>query len=120
MRCRCESSGALVEIGQHYSQFVAGLTCLDTGDWVKLMQCQECAQLWRVDEWDQYQGLYALKLDSADGWKEVDMAGPIKERMMQNHGGLDSAICLAGDCPFRALKGRAYCVDHFYATGARV
>jgi hypothetical protein len=43
----------------------------------------------------------------------------IKLRMVENHGGLDKSACLAKDCQQPVLKGRAYCVDHFYETGAR-
>jgi uncharacterized C2H2 Zn-finger protein len=98
---------------------VAGKPCLETGDWIKLLQCPACGQLWRTDEWDKYQTLYALKLNTPEGWKSVDMESPIKQRMMENHGGTDASTCLAQHCNRPALKGRAYCVDHFYETGAR-
>jgi len=119
MQCNCGNRDNLVAIGNDYSGFVANLRCLETGDWVKLMQCLACDQLWRTDEWDKYEPLYALKLDAPTGWEEVDMAPLIKERMVQNHGGLDSVICIAKDCKLHALRGRAYCVDHFYENGAR-
>lgn len=119
MRCNCGRRRDLVEIGQSYTDFVAGMRCLETGDWVKLLQCPECGQLWRTDEWDKYQTLYAFKLSSPEGWESTDMKPMIKERIVENHGGLDTSYCLAKNCKQRALKGRAYCVDHFYETGAR-
>lgn len=114
MVCRCSSQRALVEISQNYAEFVAGMRCLDTGDWIKLLQCAACGQLWRTDEWDKYQPLYALKLASSEGWKSIDMAPLIKERLLENHGGVDTSICLKQGCTQHALKGRAFCVDHFY------
>lgn len=114
MVCRCSSQRALVEISQNYAEFVAGMRCLDTGDWIKLLQCAACGQLWRTDEWDKYQPLYALKLASSGGWKSIDMAPLIKERLLENHGGVDTSICLKQGCTQHALKGRAFCVDHFY------
>lgn len=119
MQCSCGVRDDLVEISNDHAEFVAGMNCLATGDWVKLLVCLECAQLWRTDEWDKYQPMYALKLNSAEGWESVDIASAIKERMVRNHGGLDTSTCLAKDCTRLALKGRAYCVDHFYQTGAR-
>lgn len=119
MQCSCGSRVDLVEIGDNYAQFVADLRCLEIDNWVKLLKCQKCGQLWRTDEWDKYQTLYALKLNSPTSWEKVDMEPLIKERMVENHGGLDSNICLAKECKLHTLKGRAYCVDHFYETGAR-
>jgi hypothetical protein len=100
------------------AEFVAVMHSLETGDWIKLMQCSGCGQLWRIDEWDKYQTLYACKLRSPEEWQSIDREPLIKERMIENHGGLDSSHCLAKDCKQYALKGRAYCVDRFYETGA--
>lgn len=119
MQCSCGDIGDLVEIGHNYTEFVAGKRCLERGDWVKLLQCSCCGQLWRTDEWDKYQTLYACKLSSPDDWKSTHMEPLIKERILENHRGLDTSTCLAKDCEQHALKGRAYCVDHFYETGAR-
>jgi hypothetical protein len=119
MQCSCENRRDLEEIGQNYTEFVAGMRCLETGDWVKLLQCLACGQLWRTDEWDKYQTLYAVKLGSREDWESVDMESLIKERIVENHGGLDSSLCLAKDCKECALKSRAYCAGHFYGTGAR-
>lgn len=119
MACSCSGRSDLVEISQDYTEFVVGMRILETGDWVKLMQCPSCSQLWRTDEWDKYQTLYACKLRSPEGWKSTDMEALIKRRIVENHGGLDTSLCLAKDCKQHALKGRAYCVAHFYETGAR-
>ncbi|MDX9677568.1 hypothetical protein ACIOVC_01665 [Pseudomonas neuropathica] len=119
MQCTCNGQDNLVDISQRYTAFVAGMRCLATGDWIKLLQCAGCGQLWRADEWDKYQTLYARKLDSPEGWESAEMETLIKLRMVENHGGLDTSACLAKDCQQPVLKGRAYCVDHFYETGAR-
>lgn len=119
MECGCGGRSTLVEISQNYTEFVTGMRCLETGDWVKLLQCQKCSQLWRTDEWDKYQTLYACKVSSRDDWESADIEALIKERMIENHGGLDTSLCLAKDCQQQAIKGRAYCADHFYETGAR-
>lgn len=119
MQCSCSGRSNLVEISPDYTEFVAGMRILETGDWIKLLQCPSCSQLWRTDEWDKYQTLYACKLRSPDGWKSTNMEALIKKRIFENHGGLDTSPCLAKDCKQHALKERAYCVDHFYETGGR-
>lgn len=119
MQCSCGERSDFVEISQDFTEFVAGMPILETGDWIKLLQCPSCSQLWRTDEWDKYQTLYACKLRSAEGWKSIDMEALIKRRMVENHGGLDTFPCFAKGCKQHALKERAYCVDHFYETGAR-
>jgi len=119
MQCSCDDRKDLVEIGQNYTEFVASMRCLETGEWVKLLQCSECGQFWRTDEWDKYQALYAVKLSLPEGWKSTDMESLIKKRIVENHGGLDISLCLAKDCKQLVLKGKAYCVDHYYQTGAR-
>jgi len=119
MQCSCDDSSALVDISQTYTEFVAGMLILETGDWVKLLRCSGCGQLWRTDEYDKYQTLYAYKLATREGWKSTDMKPLIKERILESHGCLDTSQCLAKDCKQPGLKGRAYCIDHFYETGAR-
>lgn len=119
MQCRCIDQANLVEVGQDYTEFVSGMRHVDTGDWVQLLQCPECGQLWRVDGWDKYQTLYALRLSTPEAWREIDMKPMIKAHMVENHGGVGTSSCLANGCDELALKGRAFCVDHFYETGAR-
>lgn len=73
MQCRCDDSSALVDISQTYAEFVTGMLILETGDWVKLLRCSGCGQLWRTDEYDKYQTLYAFKLATREGWKSTDI-----------------------------------------------
>lgn len=119
MQCSCDDNSALVDISQTYTEFVAGKVTLENGDWVKLLQCPDCSQLWRTDGYDKYQTMYAYKLSVREGWKSTDMKSLIKERILENHGGVETSHCLAKDCKQAALKGRAYCVEHYYETGAR-
>lgn len=118
MHCHCGDRRDLIDISQNHAEFVEGMRCLATADWIKLLQCPECAQLWRTDEWDKYETLYALKINRLEGWEEADMESLIKERMVENHG-WDSSTCLAKECQRLALTGKAYCADHFYGIGAR-
>lgn len=119
MSCCCRQQETIVDVTKDYSGFVSKLGALEFGDWVKLMRCPECGQLWKVDEWDKYQTLYALKVPSNEGWKKIDSTPLIKERMVRNRGGLESSKCMWDQCSLNAVKGSAYCVNHLYDTGAR-
>lgn len=118
-KCHCRKSEALVNITNDYAGFVGTLLSLEAADWVKLMECPTCKQLWRVDEWDKYQALYALKISDRMAWKEVDAIALIKEKMIKSRGGLAKAECMWQSCANKAVMGSAYCVDHLYETGAR-
>jgi hypothetical protein len=73
-----------------------------------------------VDEWDKYQTLYAIKVPSKDNWEKFDGTFLIKERMIQNRGGLEVDVkCIWENCGLNAVLGSTYCVDHLYDTGAR-
>jgi hypothetical protein len=119
MSCQCSKQRDLIEISGDHHGFVEGKVEVDVGNWIRLWRCPSCGQYWRTDEWDKYQAGYALKIASVEGWKELDPAPWIKQRMLENHHGTDQNVCLAKDCNAPCLTGRAYCVDHFYETGAR-
>jgi hypothetical protein len=119
MKCICIQRNPLVEITDSYQGFTETLNTIELGNWVKLMQCSECLQYWKVDEWDKYQALYAVKIQSKDRWGKYDATLLIKERMIQNRGGLESVKCMWENCSLNAVRGSAYCVDHLYDTGAR-
>lgn len=118
MACSCKKEQSLVDVTNDYRRFVERLDLLEVGDWVKLMRCPMCGQLWRVDEWDKYQTSYAAKISSQADWREVDLTRQVKELMVQNRGGLESFKCIK-NCEKSAVKGSVYCVDHLYETGAR-
>ena len=72
MRCGCNQQDTLVDITDGYPGFADKFNTVEFGNWVKLMQCPECRQLWKVDEWDKYQTLYALKVSRGDGWERTN------------------------------------------------
>ena len=119
MSCSCAHYETLVDITNNHTEFVNNFDFIEYGDWVKLMRCQSCGQLWKVDEWDKYQALYAQKISELETWKAVDSATLVKERMIKNRGGLDANRCLWKECSLKAVKGNAYCVNHLYETGTR-
>ena len=118
-KCQCKRTNEFVDITKDYPNFTKKLTPLDFEDWVKLMECGTCGQLWKVDEWDKYQTSYALKIEVRDGWKDLDMLPYIKAKMVENRGGLEKHNCIMQQCSQRAVKGSVYCVDHLYETGTR-
>ncbi|MBG13737.1 MAG: metal-binding protein [Thalassobium sp.] len=115
--CGFPSQPTLTDISNAHSEFISGLIERDIGDWVKLMECPVCGQLYKVDEWDKYQTCYAVKVPSPEGWREFDGERLIKERMMENRGGLASKVCMRSGCEEKQVNGSAYCVNHLYAGG---
>ncbi len=118
MKCSCIQRNSLVEITDGYPGFTETFKTIEFGNWVTLMQCSECLQYWKVDECDKYQTLNAMKIQSKDNWEEYGTS-LIKERMIQNRGGLENVKCIWKNCALNAVRGSAYCVDHLYDTGAR-
>jgi hypothetical protein len=119
MVCVCINLENLVDITNDHKEFTNRFDCVDIGDWVRLMRCPNCGQLWKVDEWDKYQTLYAQKIFSIETWKTIDHVSLIKEQMIKNRGGIEENKCLWKECDRYAVKSCAYCVDHLYETGTR-
>lgn len=117
--CNCKELPTLVEISNSYVDFKLNLNSLEVGDWVHLMECQDCSQLWKLDEWDKYQNCYAVKLPTKEGWQQFDSESLIKEKMLENRGGVTNQNCIWANCNLNQVKGSAYCINHLWQTGAR-
>lgn len=117
--CSCEKQRTLIDISNNHVDFKSKLIQLDVGDWVLLMQCPECEQHYKVDEWDKYQTCYAVKISSPESWEAFDSEPLIKEQMIENRGGLTTEECMWSGCALKKVKGSAYCVNHLYAGGTR-
>lgn len=117
--CNCSEQPILIDISNSHSGFKSKFEQLDVGDWVLLMQCPDCGQHYKVDEWDKYQTCYAVKIASQDNWKSFDSESLIKVKMVVNRGGLTNDPCMWSSCNLKKVKGSAYCVNHLYSTGAR-
>jgi hypothetical protein len=117
--CLCQSETNLVEISNNYSDFIAKFVEVALGNWVKLVECPRCGQLWIVDFWDKYQTVYAVKIASKSDWEQFDSKALIKARMIENRGGLTDEKCMWAKCDNRQLKSSAFCVDHLFESGAR-
>ena len=117
--CNCKEQPTLVDISNNHSDFKSKLNQLGVGNWVLLMQCRDCKQLYKVDEWDKYQTCYAVKILSSDNWESFDSESIIKEQMVQKRGGLTNDPYMWSGCDIKQVKGSAYCVNHLYSGGAR-
>lgn len=77
--------------------------------WVRLLRCADCGQHWQVDDWDKYQDALAIKIDTPDGWQELNDEKYRLEFIVQNHGGLGDDTCQWHGCANRTLKDMAFC-----------
>ncbi|MBG21926.1 MAG: metal-binding protein [Idiomarinaceae bacterium] len=117
--CQCKESPELVDLSKEGKELVAEFSELDVGNWVYLMKCPTCGQLWRVDEWDKYQPQYAVKLPTSENWQAFEAIPLIKKKMVENRGGISEQLCMWRNCNEKQVNGSAFCVDHLYETGAR-
>jgi hypothetical protein len=117
--CNCSEQPTLIDVSNSYSDFKSRLNKLEVGNWVLLMQCPDCCQYYKVDEWDKYQTCYAVKIPSQDNWESFDSESLIKDQIAVNRGGLTNEPCMWSGCNLKQVKGSAYCVNHLYSTGAR-
>lgn len=119
VRCPCTDL-AEVEKVDSYPSFFKELKEIEVGNWVHLMQCEYCGQLWAVAEWDKYQTQLATKVTPSrrSTWQEANVEGE-KELLIRSRGGLTSEPCAWARCGKSRIVGVAYCVYHLYETGAR-
>jgi hypothetical protein len=117
--CKCKDFGALVETSNSYNAFTEDLELISYGNWIKLMKCSICSQLWVVEEWDKYQAVHAVKISSDLNWESFDYSQQIKEKMIENRGGLGTNRCVHAGCSNMQVKASAYCIHHLYETGER-
>lgn len=117
--CQCQELAELVDISSDDTRFKSKLHLLEVGDCILLMSCPSCRQLWRVDPADKYQTCYAVKLPSNEDWQYFNAEARIKQRMVQNRGGLGHAKCIWAGCSSPSVNGVVYCVDHLWRSGAR-
>jgi hypothetical protein len=73
MNCCCKQQAELIDLEDAPRGFEASLIKKDIGNWVYLMECPECGQLWRIDIWDKYKTQFAFKLPAVEGWESVDI-----------------------------------------------
>lgn len=118
--CNCKEQSELIEISSGHVDFMSKLNQLDVGGGVLLMTCPECHQLWRVDDMAKYQTCYAVKISTQENWEIFDIESLIKDKMIENRGGLTENYCMWTKCDSKKVKGSTFCVNHLWETGSRV
>lgn len=117
--CQCTKLPELLYLESKPDGFDSTLVELSVGNWVKLFRCEECNQLWRIDEWDKYQTQFAAKVPDIETWESYDTTQFQKQLLLQSRGGLSNSICNWACCEKPAVKGVVFCVDHLFESGAR-
>jgi hypothetical protein len=117
MPCECSQLPDIVKLDDH--PVVAGFDELESGNWVRLVRCTICGQLWSLDEWDKYQTQFAIKAPLREGWRGFDTSLLRRRYLVQSRGGLVEEKCIWLGCEQRRVRGVVYCADHLYQTGAR-
>ncbi len=101
-------------------KFEEDLDVLQSGNWVRLMACRSCHQLWRVDVADRLQVQFAVKLPERANWEKFDAVPLVKQFLLASRGGLQvSGECIRAGCSNRPVRSVAYCLEHLYEIGWR-
>jgi len=118
MSCECSKLPDIVRLDD-YPGIARGSDELETGDWVRLVCCRSCGQLWSLDEWDKYQRQFAIKIPRREDWREFDTMPMRLEFLVRSRGGLTDEHCIWSGCSERRVRGVVYCAEHLFKTGAR-
>jgi hypothetical protein len=118
--CNCKEQSELIDISGDHEDFKAKLKEVDTGDRLLLMSCPDCNQLWKVDNWGDYEPCYAVKILTPENWVDFDSDELIKNKMIENRGGLSGKYCLWSKCEDKQVNGETLCIEHLWKTGTRV
>ena len=117
MPCTCSQLPDIVKLDSH--SHIGHFDELETGNWVRLVRCPRCGQLWSVDERDKYHVPFAIRIPQREGWLEFDTTPLRRQYLTQSRGGLTDEKCIWLGCEQRRVRGVVYCADHLYQTGAR-
>ena len=91
--CQCSQLPEIVRLDD-YPSIRRDSDELESGDWLQLVCCRTCGQLWSVDEWDKYQRQFAIKIPRREGWREFDTMPLHREFLVRSHGGLMDEQCI--------------------------
>jgi hypothetical protein len=118
MSCTCQLRPSIQRVDGSISKIYPNYNQIGRAGWQILVECPDCGQLWKVDEWDKLQVQLAMKLDGPK-----DMNTSDKERrkayLLESRGGLGSEQCSRMGCEAAQVRDSAYCLDHLYALGWR-
>jgi hypothetical protein len=89
--------------------------------WLIFGHCENCGQVWKVEQHDTYSHDFAIKIPDPSTWTSEDERAVRIDYLRRSRGGdADEGECVVAGCKRRPLKGLAYCAEHaFDRTGAR-
>lgn len=98
---------------------VTELELVATENWRRLYRHKGDGSHWALDEWDQYQERFLVRVKNLNSWATEDHSVAEKSLLLEQRGGESHALCMWRGCGQRAVRGVAICVDHLYAQGVR-
>src|SRR5215204_6582002 len=110
MSCECFRLPDIVKLDEHLA--ISRFDEFETDDWVRLVGCPRCGQLWSVDGSDGRTRTFAIKMPRREGWREFDTTPFRRQYLVQSRGGLTDEKCIWQGCEHRRVRGVAYCADH--------
>ena len=119
MSCHCQNLPDAFFLDEAPSGFFKRLKHLETGDWIRLVECPDCGTLWAVDEWDKYVHQAVARVTARKGWQDALSEKTRKDLLRRSRGGEENEECMWAGCHKPRIKGVVYCLDHLFQSGAR-
>src|ERR1700756_5578228 len=104
MPCCCSQLPEIIRL-EDYPNIGKDSDELEGGNWVRLVRCRSCGQLWSLDECDKYQRQFAIKIARQDGWQQFDTTQLRKNFLVKSRGGLADEKCIMQGCNGQRVRG---------------
>ena len=116
MNCQCTQLPRIFNVETFPNRLSASLDLVAQKDsgWRKLYKCSACDQHWQLDLVDRLQVNCAIKIDNPNEWHSFDDKPVRMQYVFDVRGGHSADDCIVADCPNKALKSLAYCLEHAY------
>lgn len=109
MACECDQLPSVLDLKTYPHGLDNNLTPIDRTAWLTLQKCENCDQLWQLDNIDRLQTNLAIKLDTNVEWRDFDDRPYRYQYLIDSRGGLSEEICIMEGCQQKSLKSLAHC-----------
>lgn len=114
MTCECDHLPNVFNIETYPQGLTSHIELVDRTVWLTLQKCENCKQLWQLDNIDRLQVNLAIKFDKNVEWSDFDDKPSRFQYLIDSRGGVSEEICIMEGCKRQALKSLAHCPVHAF------
>jgi hypothetical protein len=114
MTCECDHLPSVLNLETYPHGLTGQLILIDRAAWLTLQKCENCDQLWQLDNIDRLQTNLAIKLDKNVEWRDFKDKPARYQYLIESRGGLSEKICIMEGCSQKALMSLAHCPFHAF------